>query len=103
MYDLIIRGADICDGTGTPPVHGDIAMSDGRIAAIGSVSGAARRTIDADGLVAAPGFIDVHTHYDCQVSWDPALTPSSWHGITSVVMGTAASPSRHVAPRIAIC
>ena len=87
MYDLIIRGADICDGTGTPPVHGDIAISDGRIAAIGSVSGAARRTIDADGLVAAPGFIDVHTHYDCQVSWDPALTPSSWHGITSVVMG----------------
>ena len=87
MYDLIIRGAEICDGSGQAPRRGDIAIGDGRIAAVGSVDGTARRTIDADGLVAAPGFIDVHTHYDCQVSWDPALTPSSWHGVTSVVMG----------------
>ncbi|HSP96762.1 MAG TPA: amidohydrolase family protein [Candidatus Dormibacteraeota bacterium] len=87
MYDVIIRGAAICDGSGEPPRTGDIAIADGRIAALGAVSGTARRTIDADGLVAAPGFIDVHTHYDCQVSWDPALTPSSWHGVTSVVMG----------------
>ena len=87
MYDVIIRGAEICDGSGQPPRTGDIAIADGRIAALGAVSGTARRTIDADGLVAAPGFIDVHTHYDCQVSWDPALTPSSWHGVTSVVMG----------------
>lgn len=87
MYDLIIRGADICDGSGAPRQRGDIAVRDGRLAAVGSVSGPARRTIDANGLVAAPGFIDVHTHYDCQVSWDPALTPSSWHGVTSVVMG----------------
>ena len=87
MHDVIIRGAEICDGSGEPPRVGDIAISDGRIAAVGAMSGSARRTIDADGLVAAPGFIDVHTHYDCQVSWDPALTPSSWHGVTSVVMG----------------
>jgi N-acyl-D-aspartate/D-glutamate deacylase len=87
MHDVIIRGAEICDGTGAPVRRGDIAIRDGRIAALGTVGGAARRTIDADGLVAAPGFVDVHTHYDCQVSWDPALTPSSWHGVTSVVMG----------------
>ena len=87
MYDLIIRDAEIIDGSGRPRVRGDLAVADGRIAAIGAVSGAARRELRADGLVAAPGFIDVHTHYDCQVSWDPALTPSSWHGITSVVMG----------------
>ncbi|MBX3026234.1 amidohydrolase family protein [bacterium] len=87
MHDVIIRGAEICDGSGAPPRRGDIAIAGGRIAELGAVSGGARRTIDADGLVAAPGFIDVHTHYDCQVSWDPALTPSSWHGVTSVVMG----------------
>lgn len=87
MYDVIIRGAQICDGSDASPYTGDIAISGDRVAAVGAVSGAARRTIDADGLVAAPGFIDVHTHYDCQVSWDPALTPSSWHGVTSVVMG----------------
>jgi len=87
MLDLIIRGAEICDGTGAPRRSGDIAIADGQIAALGDVSGTARRELHADGLVAAPGFIDVHTHYDCQVSWDPALTPSSSHGVTSVVMG----------------
>jgi N-acyl-D-amino-acid deacylase len=87
MHDLIIRDADIIDGTGAPRRRGDLAIEDGRIAAIGRVQGSARREIHAAGRVAAPGFIDVHTHYDCQVSWDPALTPSSWHGVTSVVMG----------------
>lgn len=87
MHDLIIRGAEICDGTGAPPVRGDLAIRAGRIAALGRVDGPARRELSADGLVAAPGFIDVHTHYDCQISWDPALTPSSWHGVTTVVMG----------------
>jgi N-acyl-D-aspartate/D-glutamate deacylase len=87
MYDLIIRDAELCDGSGQPRQRGNIAIADGRIVGIGAVDGAARRTIDADGLIAAPGFIDVHTHYDCQVSWDPALTPSSWHGVTTVVMG----------------
>ena len=87
MLDLIIRGAEICDGTGAPRTGGDIGIAGGKIAALGRVDGGARRELRADGLVAAPGFIDVHTHYDCQVSWDPALTPSSWHGVTTVVMG----------------
>jgi N-acyl-D-aspartate/D-glutamate deacylase len=87
MLDSIIRGAEICDGSGRSRYNGDIAIAGGRIAAVGKVDGPARRELDADGLVAAPGFIDVHTHYDCQVSWDPALTPSCWHGVTSVVMG----------------
>jgi N-acyl-D-aspartate/D-glutamate deacylase len=87
MFDLIIRSAEICDGTGVPRTVGDIGITGGKIAALGRVDGGARRELRADGLVAAPGFIDVHTHYDCQVSWDPALTPSSWHGVTTVVMG----------------
>lgn len=87
MLDYAIRGAQICDGTGAPRFHGDIGIANGRVSAIGEVPGSARRVIDADGLTAAPGFIDVHTHYDCQISWDPALTPSCWHGVTSVVMG----------------
>lgn len=87
MFDLVIRGAEICDGTGAPRTAGDIGITGGKIAALGRVDGGARRELRADGLIAAPGFIDVHTHYDCQVSWDPALTPSSWHGVTTVVMG----------------
>jgi len=87
MHDVIIRGADICDGTGAARRRGDVAVRDGRIAAVGQVDGPARRTIEASGLVLAPGFIDLHTHYDCQVSWDRALTPSCWHGVTTVVMG----------------
>ncbi len=87
MYDVIIRGAEICDGTGAPRRRGDVAVQDGRIVEIGRVSDGGTRTIDATGLVLAPGFIDLHTHYDCQVSWDRALTPSCWHGVTTVVMG----------------
>jgi N-acyl-D-aspartate/D-glutamate deacylase len=87
MHDFIIRGVEICDGSGAPRAAGDIAIRSGRIAELGHVSERGVRELRADGLVAAPGFIDVHTHYDCQVAWDPALTPSSWHGVTSVVMG----------------
>jgi N-acyl-D-amino-acid deacylase len=87
MHDLIIRNADICDGTGAPRCRGDVAVSQGRIVEVGRVAGTAARSIDADGLVLAPGFIDLHTHYDCQVSWDRLLTPSCWHGVTTVVMG----------------
>ena len=68
MHDVIIRGADICDGSGAARRRGDVAVHDGRVVEVGSVAGAARRTIDADGLTLAPGFIDLHTHYDCQVS-----------------------------------
>jgi len=87
MYDLIVRDAVICDGSGAAARHGDVAVQDGRIVETGRVDGNATRTINAAGLTLAPGFIDLHTHYDCQVSWDRALTPSCWHGVTTVVMG----------------
>src|SRR5215813_2537809 len=86
-YDLLIKDAQICDGTGKPTFHGSVGVRDGKIVEVGEVSGAAMRTISADGLVLAPGFIDIHTHYDAQVSWDPLLTCSPWHGVTSVLMG----------------
>jgi N-acyl-D-aspartate/D-glutamate deacylase len=86
-YDLKIVGADIVDGTGRERFRGDIGIRDGRIAALGAAPGSARETIDAGGLVAAPGFVDIHTHYDAQVLWDRMLTISPWHGVTTVVMG----------------
>jgi len=87
MHDLVIRGGTVVDGNGGPPRCADVAVDDGVITAVGDDVGAARRTIDADGLVVTPGVVDVHTHYDGQVTWDPDVTPSSWHGVTSVVMG----------------
>ena len=86
-YDMLITNARICDGTGAPAFDGALAIKDGKIVGLGDVSGEASRQIDAQGLVLAPGFIDHHTHYDAQISWDPLLTSSCWHGITSVVMG----------------
>jgi len=86
-WDLVIRGGRIIDGTGMPPFSADLAIRDGRIARIGRVEGAAARTIEADGCWVTPGFIDVHTHYDVQLDWDPLATPSSWHGVTSVLAG----------------
>lgn len=87
MHDLVIRGGLIVDGTGGPTFHGDVAVNDGKIAEVGGKAGAAHRVISADGALVTPGFVDIHTHYDAQISWDPYLTPSSWHGVTSVVMG----------------
>jgi len=86
-YDLLIKNGTVIDGTGAPRRQADVAIKDGRIAEIGRISDGAAKTIDADGLVVAPGFIDPHTHYDAQICWDPAISPSLWHGVTSVVMG----------------
>ncbi len=87
MHDLVIRGGLIVDGTGSAPYRGDVAVRDGRLAEVGGKAGAAARELSAEGAIVTPGFVDIHTHYDAQISWDPYLTPSSWHGVTSVVMG----------------
>src|SRR5271170_3773195 len=87
MHDIVIRGGTIVDGTGKPSFTGDVAISGGRIAAVGGKQGPARREIDATGLMVTPGWVDVHTHYDGQALWDPLLTPSCWHGVTTVMFG----------------
>ena len=87
MFDTVIRGGTIVDGTGAAPFSGDVAITDGRIVEVGTVDGSARREIDADGAVVTPGFIDLHTHYDGQVTWDDALEPSATNGITTIVLG----------------
>jgi N-acyl-D-amino-acid deacylase len=87
MYDYRINGARIVDGLGGEPMMGDVAIEDGRIVAVGAVDGDARETIDANGAVLTPGWVDVHTHFDGQVSWDDKLDPSFSHGVTTVVMG----------------
>jgi N-acyl-D-aspartate/D-glutamate deacylase len=106
VYELLIRNGKLIDGTGAPARHGDVAIAGGRIAVIGDLSGAAaRRVIDATDLVVSPGFIDPHTHYDAQICWDGALTPSSWHGVTSVMMGNCGvgiAPCRPAAREIAM-
>lgn len=100
-YDLIIRNGTIVDGTGAGRFTGDVAVKDGLIAAVGTVHGEATREIDAQGKVVAPGWVDVHTHYDGQATWDAEMAPSSWHGVTTVVMGNCgvgfapAAPDRH--------
>src|SRR5262245_63400343 len=86
-FDLAIRGGTLLDGTGSPGVRGDVGIRGGRIAALGEAKASAAQTIDAGGLVVAPGFVDVHTHYDAQVMWDRMLTISPWHGVTTVVVG----------------
>ncbi len=104
-YDILIKNGTLIDGTGGPAVPGNLAISGGRIAGVGDVDGLAKRVIDADGAVVAPGFIDPHTHYDAQICWDGAVTPSSWHGVTSVVMGNCGvgiAPCRPDAREIAM-
>ena len=86
-YDLLIRNGKVVDGTGASARVADVAVAGGKIVDVGKLTGTAKRVIDASGLAVAPGFIDPHTHYDAQICWDGALTPSSWHGVTSVVMG----------------
>ena len=86
-FDLKITGGMLIDGTGKPRHRSDVGIKDGRVVALGDGLGAAHQTFDAQGLVVAPGFVDIHTHYDAQVLWDPELTVSPWHGVTTVVMG----------------
>jgi N-acyl-D-aspartate/D-glutamate deacylase len=87
MVDLVIRGATLVDGLGREPRRADLAVKDGRIAAIGEIKDTGNETIDADGLVLAPGIVDVHTHYDAQITWDPTISPSPSLGVTTAVMG----------------
>jgi N-acyl-D-aspartate/D-glutamate deacylase len=86
-HDLIIRGGNVVDGTGTPARTADIAISGGVVTDVGRVDGTATRTIDADGALVTPGFVDIHTHYDGQASWGERMVPSSWHGVTTVLAG----------------
>ncbi len=86
-YDLVVKDALIVDGTGKKAYAGDVAVENGNIVAVGKVDGGAARTIEAEGQVVAPGFIDAHTHYDAQLLWDPSANPSTAHGVTSVLMG----------------
>ena len=86
-YDLLIKNGTVVDGTGAPSYQADVAVADGKIAAIGKITDGAKKTLDAADLIVAPGFVDPHTHYDAQICWDPLITSSSWHGVTSLVMG----------------
>ncbi len=101
MHDLVIRGGNVVDGTGAPARTADVAISDGLITEVGKVDGAAKETIDADGLLVTPGVVDVHTHFDGQLTWDGLLTPTCWHGVTTVVVGNCgvgfapAHPDKH--------
>ena len=84
MHDLVIRRGTVVDGTGDKPVEADVAIDGGRITTVGQVSARGKEEIDAQGKVVAPGFVDIHTHYDGQATWDAEMAPSSWHGVTSV-------------------
>ena len=103
--DILIRGATLVDGTGAPARRADVAIAGDKIVCVGEALQEAKKIIQADGRVVAPGFIDPHTHYDAQICWDGALTPSSWHGVTSVVMGNCGvgiAPCRPQAREIAM-
>ena len=86
-HDIVIRGGEIVDGTGAAPRLGDVAIDGDRIAAVGEVAGNGKREIDATGLAVTPGFVDLHTHLDAQIGWDPEMTPVSWHGVTTALLG----------------
>src|SRR5258706_15928847 len=87
MFDLLIRGATVLERSGGVPVTADVAIRNSRIAEVGRLTGSARRKVDADGLALMPGIVDVHTHYDAQITWDRTLSPSPGLGVTTVVMG----------------
>ncbi|MCU1456502.1 MAG: hypothetical protein JWL73_594 [Actinomycetia bacterium] len=87
MFDIIVKGATVADGTGEPAFTADVAVQDGTVVEVGRVDGRAHRTIDADGLLLTPGFVDIHTHFDGQATWDPTLSPSCFHGVTTAILG----------------
>src|SRR4051812_6139810 len=87
MYDLVVRSGHLADGTGRALFEADLALKDGRIAAIGKIAASGKEEIDAKGKLVTPGFVDIHTHYDGQVTWGERMQPSSWHGVTTAVMG----------------
>ena len=101
MHDMVIRGGTIVDGTGGPAFIGDIVIDAGRVTTVGTVPTRGREEIDATGLHVTPGFVDIHTHYDGQATWDSEMAPSAWHGVTTVVMGNCgvgfapAKPDKH--------
>ena len=86
-HDIVIRGGELVDGTGAEPVRGDLAIDDGLITAVGEVDGTGKREIDAEGHLVTPGFVDLHTHLDAQIGWEPTMTPVSWHGVTTALLG----------------
>lgn len=101
MHDLVIRGGTVVDGSGGAPFQADVAIDGGLISAVGQIPSPGREEIDAAGKIVIPGFVDIHTHYDGQATWDAEMAPSSWHGVTTVVMGNCgvgfapAAPERH--------
>jgi N-acyl-D-aspartate/D-glutamate deacylase len=87
MHDLVVRNGTLIDGTGAAPRQVDVAINDGLITSLEPKAGCARREVNAEGLLVTPGWVDIHTHYDGQATWDPAMTPSSWHGVTTAIFG----------------
>ncbi|HJY82047.1 MAG TPA: amidohydrolase family protein [Candidatus Binatia bacterium] len=99
-YDVLIKNGTVVDGTGAPRYRADVAVAGGKIAAIGKVTDGAKKIIDAADLIVAPGFVDPHTHYDAQICWDPLISCSSWHGVTSVIMGNCGVGLAPCQPRV---
>src|SRR5690242_8980633 len=101
MHDLVVRGGTVVDGTGAEARTANVAVTDGTVTEVGKVDGKGRQEIDADGQLVTPGWVDIHTHYDGQATWDDVLAPTAWHGVTTLVMGNCgvgfapAKPDQH--------